>query len=293
MANPAKRLLNNVPGELFVDTTCINCDTCRQLAPDVFDEDGDYSIVYAQPKTGEQQRKAIRALLACPTGSIGTIHPNSAKEVMRDFPMHIDEEVYYCGFNSPKSFGGNSYVVLRPGGNWLIDSPKFLPHLVNRFRSLGGIKHIFLTHRDDVADAERYASEFSATRIIHRDELSSQPDAETVVDGTEPMQLFPDFLVIPTPGHTRGHCALLYKNRFLFTGDHLWWSRTKCRLSASEDVCWYDWPLQIESLAALQQYRFEWILPGHGQRVRLPPTEMKSQLGRLLELIKRGDYDGW
>ncbi len=293
MANPAKRLNNNVPGNFFVDTTCINCDTCRQLAPDVFDEDGEYSVVYAQPTTAEQTKKAVMALLACPTGSIGTMHPNDAKGVMREFPMHVDEDVHFCGFNSPKSFGGNSYFIARAEGNWLIDSPKFLPHLVDRFRSSGGLKHIFLTHRDDVADADRYAKEFSANRIIHRDELSSQPGAEQVLDGREPIQLFPDFLAIPTPGHTRGHCALLYKNRFLFTGDHLWWSRTKRRLSASEDVCWYDWPLQIESLASLQGYRFEWILPGHGQRVRLPASETKAQLERLLGLIKAGEHDDW
>ncbi len=37
----------------------------------------------------------------------------------------------------------------------------------------------------------------------------------TVVDGNEEIQLFPDFLVIPTSGHTRGHCVLLYKKLFL------------------------------------------------------------------------------
>ena len=40
--------------------------------------------------------------------------------------------VYYCGFNSPKSFGGNSYFIEHPEGNWLVDSPKFLPQLVKR-----------------------------------------------------------------------------------------------------------------------------------------------------------------
>ena len=139
--------------------------------------------------------------------------------------MSIEEPVFYCGYNSPKSYGGNSYFIRHPAGNWLIDSPKFVTPLVRRLEALGGIAHIFLTHRDDVADAERYAEHFQSRRIIHRDELSSQPGAEVVLDGAGPWELAPGFLAIPTPGHTKGHCVLLFQDRFLFTGDHLDWDR--------------------------------------------------------------------
>src|SRR5262249_54438252 len=161
----------------------------------------------------------------------------------------VEGEVYYCGFNSPKSFGGNSYLVRHPSGNWLIDSPKFLPYLVGRFEALGGLGHIFLTHSDDVAEAERYAARFGSRRGIHREELAAQPGAEVVLEGTEPVELAPDFLAIPTPGHTAGHCVLLYRDRYLFTGDHLWWDRDSQRLGASRDYCWDSWPDQIRSMA--------------------------------------------
>src|SRR6185369_16140182 len=149
--------------------------------------------------------------------------------------------------------------------NWLVDSPRFVEHLAARLQQLGGIRYIFLTHRDDVADAARYAERFSATRIIHRLEVSAQPGAERVLEGFDPIQLAPDFLAIPTPGHTRGHCVLLHRN-FLFAGDHMWWSRVRGRLNSSPDVCWYSWPLQVESVAAIEPYSFEWVLPGHGER---------------------------
>jgi glyoxylase-like metal-dependent hydrolase (beta-lactamase superfamily II) len=210
------------------------------------------------------------------------------KVVMKDFPLVVEEPVFYCGYNSPKSYGGNSYFVRHPAGNWLIDSPKFVTPLVRRLEALGGIAHVFLTHRDDVADAERYAEHFQSRRIIHRDELSSQPGTEIVLDGAGPWELAPGFLAIPTPGHTKGHCVLLFQDRFLFTGDHLDWDRDGRQLSASEDYCWYSWLQQAESMKRLADYRFEWVLPGHGQRVHLPAGEMRAQILRLVETMREG-----
>jgi glyoxylase-like metal-dependent hydrolase (beta-lactamase superfamily II) len=206
---------------------------------------------------------------------------------MGDFPLRIEGPVYYCGFNSPKSFGGNSYFVQHADGNWLIDSPKFLPQLTRQFEALGGVAHIFLTHRDDVADAARYAKHFGSRRVIHRHELASQPDAEFILDGDGPWDLAPEIRAIATPGHTKGHCVLLVQDRFLFTGDHLDWDRDRNELSASEDYCWYDWPQQTESMRRLLDYRFEWVLPGHGQRVHLPASEMHDRLSELVGCMKR------
>jgi glyoxylase-like metal-dependent hydrolase (beta-lactamase superfamily II)/ferredoxin len=286
MANLRKRLPLNIAGDFFVDSTCINCDTCRQLAPHTFGEADDFSFVRQQPAGDTEGRDATRALLACPTGSIGTLGRNAAHEVKHDFPLRLADEVYYCGFNSPKSYGGNSYFIRHPAGNWLIDSPKFLPYLVGRFAEWGGIRHIFLTHQDDVADAARYAERFGSERIIHRLELSAQPDAEVVLDGFEPRELAPDFLVIPTPGHTAGHCALLFSQRFLFTGDHLDWDRDAKQLYASRSYCWHSWTEQTESMARLGEFRFEWVLPGHGQRVQLPSEAMQLELAALVERMR-------
>ncbi|HEX4129008.1 MAG TPA: MBL fold metallo-hydrolase [Pirellulales bacterium] len=281
MANFTKRVPENVAGDFFVDATCIDCDTCRQIAPRIFGEATESAFVHTQPQTERDRRDSLRALVSCPTGSIGTTGPDDPKQVMDDFPLPIDGSVYYCGFNSPKSYGGNAYFVRHPQGNWLIDAPKYLPRLVRRLEALGGIANIFLTHRDDVADAARYARHFGSHRFIHRAELASQPDAEAVFDGPEPIELAPGFAAIPTPGHTAGHTCLLVENRWLFTGDHLDFDRDRQRLYASYDYCWHSWPQQIESIEKLAEFDFEWVLPGHGQRVQLPADEMKRQLHEL------------
>ncbi|HET6880730.1 MAG TPA: MBL fold metallo-hydrolase [Pirellulales bacterium] len=285
MANPKRRVAENVPGDFFVDATCIDCDACRQIAPAVFGEAAETSFVKIQPTSTADRRQALRALLVCPTGSIGCSGDRDAKAVMKDFPLEVEEPVFYCGYNSPKSYGGNSYFVKHPDGNWLIDSPKFIKPLVQQLEAMGGVSNIFLTHRHDVADAERYAEHFRSRRIIHREELKSQPNAEMVLDGAGPWELVPGFLAIATPGHTKGHCVLLVLDRFLFTGDHLDWARDEQRLTASEDYCWYSWPKQAESMRRLADYPFEWVLPGHGQKVRLPVAEMREQILRLAETM--------
>jgi len=73
MANKNDRLPENVPGAFYVDSTCLDCDLCRSIAPQFFhrnDEIGS-SVVYRQPQTPEEIREAQFAVDGCPTESIG------------------------------------------------------------------------------------------------------------------------------------------------------------------------------------------------------------------------------
>ncbi len=283
MADLKKRLATNVAGNFFVDATCINCDTCRQLAPTSFRETGEFSAVVRQPEGHAELHQAYQALLACPTGSIGTAQSDKSRlqEAMTSFPLHLDREVYYCGFNSEKSFGGNSYFIRHPAGNWLIDSPRFVKQLVRAFEEQGGIRYIFLTHEDDVADSSLYAKHFGATRIIHRADAAAAPGAEWIIEGDEPVMVSEPFRIIPVPGHTEGSMALLYDDRFLSSGDHLWWDRDLKGLGAPEHLVWNE-RRRLKSVATLLDHRFEWVLPGHGDRIHLPAHEMTAQVQLLL-----------
>jgi glyoxylase-like metal-dependent hydrolase (beta-lactamase superfamily II)/ferredoxin len=284
MANPHKRLDSNVAGNFYVDATCINCDTCRQLAPVSFEEIGDFSAVSRQPESDEQAHQAYQALLACPVGAIGTEQPDKAglASAMDSFPLRIEDDVYYCGFNSEKSFGANSYFIRHAGGNWLVDSPRYIQHLVAAFEQLGGIEWIFLTHKDDVADAERYAKHFGAKRIIHAGDAEAVSGAERIVDGEDRVHLAEGFHAVPVPGHTAGSMALLYNQKFLFSGDHLWWNPQTMSLGAPTRLVWRKWVL-VDSIRKLLDERFEWLLAGHGDRVKLPVEEMQRHLSLLLD----------
>ena len=282
MADAAKRLTANVAGNFFVDATCINCDTCRQLAPANFEEVDDASAVTRHPSGDHELLQAHQALLACPVGSIGTEQSDKQrlKTAMQSFPLLLEDGVLYCGFNSEKSFGANSFFVRHPDGNWLIDSPRYLKHLIDAFERLGGVRYIFLTHEDDVADADRYAKRFSATRIIHRADADAAPGAEWILDGDETVALTPGFQAIPVPGHTAGSMALLYDDRYLFTGDHLWWEPESRTLESPRQLVG-DQAKLLQSIVRLRDHRFEWVLAGHGDRITLPASEMRAQLTAL------------
>ena len=80
MANPSDRLPQNVPGSFYVDSTCIDCDLCRETAPTVFarhDESG-YSFVQRQPATPEEIELAQEARAGCPVEAIGDDGANPA-----------------------------------------------------------------------------------------------------------------------------------------------------------------------------------------------------------------------
>src|SRR4029077_2769594 len=98
MAQIEQRLAENIDGDFYVDSSCIDCDACRQIAPATFRDHGGQSSVYAQPRAARDAHRASMALVACSTASIGTLSRRSAREAARSFPDHLFANVYFCGF---------------------------------------------------------------------------------------------------------------------------------------------------------------------------------------------------
>jgi len=288
MASLAKRFPDNVAGDFYVDRTCIDCDACRRIAPVTFAEASDHSFVSRQPDGEAERRRALMALVACPTGSIGTASRQDVRPALSAFPETVAENVSFCGFTSESSFGAWSYFLERHEGNVLVDSPKAVNRLLSHFEERGGISRMFLTHRDDVADHALFAKRFGCERILHeRDVTNSTRVVERKISGDDPVRIEDDLLVIPTPGHTRGHAVLLYRDKFLFTGDHLAWSARRNGLIAFRDACWYSWEEQTRSMEKLLDYSFEWVLPGHGAWHHAEsPGAMKREVERCVVWMK-------
>ncbi|HET9794079.1 MAG TPA: MBL fold metallo-hydrolase [Thermoanaerobaculia bacterium] len=290
MAREALRLPENVPGDFYVDRTCIDCDACRQIAPGTFRDHGGASSVGSQPIGDADVRRAMMALVACPTGSIGAPRSFSRRIGTEAFPDPVSENVYSCGFRAASSFGAESWLIRRPaaqGGNVLVDSPRFAPPLVRALERIGGVSVLFLTHRDDVADHARFAERFGCRRFLRSEDGGARLGVEEAWSGDAPLAIDPDLTAIPTPGHTRGHAVLLYRDTHLFTGDHLAGSPNRKRLTAFRDACWYSWREQIGSMKRLRDYRFSWVLPGHGRLHHAPEAEMRASLEECIRWMER------
>ena len=73
MADPLHKVPENVAGRYYVDVTCIDCDLCRETAPQNFQRDdaGRRSFVFHQPGDAAQEAACAAALEECPVEAIG------------------------------------------------------------------------------------------------------------------------------------------------------------------------------------------------------------------------------
>ncbi|MFF9019340.1 MBL fold metallo-hydrolase [Streptomyces eurythermus] len=268
----------------FVDDRCTNCDVARQFAPELIGEADGRSRILRPPADEAENRSLHAAVFACHTRSIrpaaGRVDPS-----LDPFPLALDDGVLICGHNSTHTAGANSYLLLRPSGTrMMIDTPRWSPGLADRYSAGGPVTDVLLTHRDHAAHGRRYADHFGARLWIHEGDLDAAPDADQVIRGLEPRQIAEGVTVHPLPGHTRGSVLYLADDRYCFSGDSFYWSRTTGDLAVADSVTWYS----IEELAAslartADRLRFEWVLPGHGDRRRLPADEMSRRLRDLTE----------
>ena len=275
------------PGDWYIDTACIDCGASRHVAPDLVIERNGKSVFARQPETPDEQLAAWRAVLVCPTASVRS-ETKQPRPLAGPFPQPMTEGVWRCGFNARSSFGAHSYFVARADGNLLVDSPRYATELVKWFGDAGGIAHVLLSHQDDVADAGKYAGHFGARVWIHHDDRHAAPYATDIMEGESARTIVPGLLAIPVPGHTRGSVVYLLDDRVLFTGDSLAWSMKDKDLVAFRDACWYSWNALGASLAKLVDYRFDWVLPGHGWPVNGPAGEMNARLRALVTRMSSG-----
>ncbi|RZC74419.1 hypothetical protein C5167_049900 [Papaver somniferum] len=290
-----QRGTQNVEGDFFVDHKCIDCDTCRWMAPQVFTRVDEQSAVYKQPSTEKERLNALQALLSCPTSSIHTEKPaRDILEVQKTFPLRINEQripgIFDCGYHSEASYGATSYFITHPDGNILVDSSRYTERLAHTIEILGGVRYMFLTHRDDVADHNKWSKRFGCDRVLHSQDVSNislavsllplcfmvhqtiapsmiednTADVEIKLDGDGPWNLGNDFELFHTPGHTRGSVCLLYKPlKVLFAGDHI--SKDQSELSMGE------------------QYNQQ---SGHGRRVEFKDTQEKNKALKAFLVMK-------
>jgi ferredoxin len=73
MAQLELRFPDNSPGQYYVDSNCIACDTCVGISQTHFrlTSNYDHAIVIAQPRTPNDIKQCDEALACCPVNAIG------------------------------------------------------------------------------------------------------------------------------------------------------------------------------------------------------------------------------
>ncbi|MFJ9895035.1 4Fe-4S domain-containing protein [Streptomyces sp. NPDC091280] len=285
-----------------IDSRCTNCDAARQLAPGLVGEAQGRSVLLRQPQDPYETAQLYAAAYACPTrsvrppgGRLGELpgrRPDGRPDERRDpFPMALDDTgtVLLCGHNSRHTAGANSYLLRRPDGTtMMVDTPRWSPALADRHEAFGPVTDVLLTHRDHAAHGRRYADRFGARLWIHEGDLDAAPDADRVLRGDGPAEVGAGVLAVPFPGHTRGSVLYVADEQYCFTGDSFYWSRTTADIEVVDSVTWYSIRELAASLArTADRLRFEWVLPGHGDRHRFPHDEMSHRLRALAARTER------
>ncbi|MGI9622977.1 MAG: MBL fold metallo-hydrolase, partial [Acidimicrobiales bacterium] len=262
----------------------------RHWAPGLIEMDSEgRSFLTRQPRTGDDEDALWRASVACPTKSVG--NRERARPPAGVFPYELTPGVFALGHNAPSSFGGHSYLVVRGAGNLMVDSPRFTRALTQQVDDLGGVAHVLLSHRDDIADAERWADRYGSRVWIHAADADAAPFATDITTGEQTVD---DGVVsIPTPGHTEGHVVYLVDGRWLFTGDTLFWNQRRQELDVTPKQTWFSWEILADSMDRIADLAVEWVFAGHGKWHHVGAESYVEQMGRLGPEMRAHGQAGW
>jgi glyoxylase-like metal-dependent hydrolase (beta-lactamase superfamily II) len=226
--------------------------------------------------------------LETPTGADATaerLHPVDAR-----FPD------LYASAPEPLPFAPSlairAFLLRREAGNLVVYAASALEAAAPAIEELGGAARQYLNHRHEAMFAPDRAS---AALFVHEDERPAVSERLHVRAAFSRRHLLDgDFEVIPTPGHTSGATAYLWRSgghRFLFTGDTILLSDGEwvgAVLDSSDRAAY------LESLELIRGLDFDVLVPWAAS-VGQPPfavvdrSEARRRIEAMVERLRRGE----
>ena len=205
----------------------------------------------------------------------------------------MTDGVFALGNNAKSSFAAHSFLVTRPDGNLMIDSPRFNRPLADSIDALDGIAHVLLSHRDDVADAGRWAERYGARVWIGETDADAAPYA-TDLTGVESVTVIsPGAVSIPAPGHTQGHVLYHVDDRVLFTGDTLHWNHRRGEFDVFPKQTFFSWAALADTMDLIAALNVEWMFAGHGMWNKVSAEEWERQMPVLGQAMRDVGQAAW
>ncbi|MGI9622036.1 MAG: MBL fold metallo-hydrolase [Acidimicrobiales bacterium] len=125
---------------------------------------------------------------------------------------------------------------------------------------------------------------------IHEDDGDAAPYATDITVADQAVD--DGVMSIVIPGHTKGHVAYHVDERFLFTGDALFWNHRRHELDVTPKQTWYSWEALADSMDSIAHLSVDWVFPGHGKWHHIGSDLYSSQMAELGTAMRvRGQAD--
>lgn len=150
------------------------------------------------------------------------------------------------------TLGGTSYLILENSGNILVDCPAWDDSNQALLQKYGGIRWLFITHRDAIDRVKEIQQTYGCDVVIQEQESYLLPQLK-VTSFRDEFSLSPTATAIWTPGHTPGSACLYHPlhGGILFTGRHLLPDQhghpMPLRIAKT-----FHWPRQLRSIQQLR-----------------------------------------
>ncbi|GAB4379056.1 MAG: MBL fold metallo-hydrolase [Elainellaceae cyanobacterium] len=150
------------------------------------------------------------------------------------------------------TMGGTAYLILENSGNILVDCPAWDEANHDFLQQNGGIRWLFLTHRDAIGQVKEIQQALGCQVLIQEQEAYLLPRLEVTTFHQE-FELSSTTQAIWTPGHTPGSACLYHSAHggVLFTGRHLLPNQhgepVPLRIAKT-----FHWPRQLNSIEKLR-----------------------------------------
>ena len=185
-----------------------------------------------------------------------------------------------------------TFVLQRPSGNIAVYGPAPLEPELDAVLALGGVTAQYVNHVHELSvPAPLVREALGAALYVHAADADGQP-VDATFDSRH--RVGDDFEVIPTPGHTQGATAFLWRtpeHRVLFTGDTVFVRDGEWVAAFLDDVS--DRPSYLDSLALLASLEFDVLAPGIAPVGQPPvaftdPQDARERLGRIADRLRTG-----
>lgn len=209
---------------------------------------------------------------------------------------HLFDTLYGVGaeqLSFAPDFTGRAFVLRRPDGNLIVYASRRLAEEADGLLSTGAFARQYINHHHQAMPSCDWACEHLAAPLfgpeLERRQILAHCRMGAGFAGRETH--FPDFEVIPTPGHTAGSACFLWNDgqrRYLFTGDTIFLKEGRwigAVLNSSDRAAY------LASLALIKSLSFDVLVPSLAKGQPFHQTdarETERQIDAMIRRLERG-----